>query len=509
MNANYKNEYRCITAMAASLLVTVLLGYGAVGAALVEKKLDNQNITDAIENELLFDRAVPANDIDVKVVDGVVTLRGKVGNILAKERAARMAETVKGVRSVVNLVKVKPATTRSDSAIERDVQRALLEDPATDSYEVRVSVKNSVVKLTGTTQSRTEKQLCGTVAKGVKGVIDVENKIRIKYKSERPDVEIRPEIEKALRWSVLVDDALIDVEVDDGEVTLTGTVGSAAEKRQAIVQAWVVGVKSVDASDLKVARWARNEDLRKDKYVAKSAVEIRDAIKDAFLYDPRVSSFNVTPDIAGSTVTLRGTVDNLKAKRAAEQDARHTVGVTYVSNRLKVRPDDDLTDFEVAGNIRAALNRDAYVDRYDITVSVVGGIAYLSGTVDSYFEKWRADDAASKVRGVVMVRNNLEVDYGGPIVYDPYVDDDYPYVDDWYDYEPNHSFTSDIEIKQDIESELWWSPFVDEDEVKVEVSGGVATLTGSVDSWIEHGAATDNAYEGGATWVDNSDLEVK
>jgi osmotically-inducible protein OsmY len=35
------------------------------------------------------------------------------------------------------------------------------------------------------------------------------------------------------------------------------------------------------------------------------------------------------------------------------------------------------------------------------------------------------------------------------------------------------------------------------------VTDGVATLTGTVDSWAERRAATDNAYEGGAVWVEN------
>jgi osmotically-inducible protein OsmY len=50
-----------------------------------------------------------------------------------------------------------------------------------------------------------------------------------------------------------------------------------------------------------------------------------------------------------------------------------------------------------------------------------------------------------------------------------------------------------------IEDQLWWSPFVDANEVTVEVEDGVATLSGTADSWSERGAARDNAYDGGAT----------
>ena len=48
---------------------------------------------------------------------------------------------------------------------------------------------------------------------------------------------------------------------------------------------------------------------------------------------------------------------------------------------------------------------------------------------------------------------------------------------------------------------------MDGDDIVVTVEDGKATLTGNVDSWSEYSAATENAYEGGATWVDN-ELDV-
>jgi osmotically-inducible protein OsmY len=54
------------------------------------------------------------------------------------------------------------------------------------------------------------------------------------------------------------------------------------------------------------------------------------------------------------------------------------------------------------------------------------------------------------------------------------------------------------EIKQDVESELYWSPYVDSDNVTVTVEGGVVTLRGKVDTWYERWAAVENAFEGGA-----------
>jgi osmotically-inducible protein OsmY len=78
---------------------------------------------------------------------------------------------------------------------------------------------------------------------------------------------------------------------------------------------------------------------RRIAYSLISDEKIRNAIKDAFSYDPRLSPFNLNVSVNIGTVTLTGYVHNLKAKHVAEQDAKNTVGVWHIKNHLKVRPD--------------------------------------------------------------------------------------------------------------------------------------------------------------------------
>jgi osmotically-inducible protein OsmY len=61
-----------------------------------------------------------------------------------------------------------------------------------------------------------------------------------------------------------------------------------------------------------------------------------------------------------------------------------------------------------------------------------------------------------------------------------------------------------MEIKDDIETQFWWSPYVDLEEIEVSIDDGIATLTGTVDSWLEYDLAERNAYDGGAVAVDNN-----
>jgi osmotically-inducible protein OsmY len=471
----------------------------------------DQQVADAVEDEMRVDPAVQVNDIDLTVSNGIVTLRGDVSNLLSRERAVRLAETVRGVSAVVNLLRVRPYWGRTDREIERDAELALVRDPATDSWEIEVEVENAHATLTGTVDSWQEKQLAATVVKGVRGISGISDEIIVDSHGHRVDAEIQHDIEQALHWDVLVDDGLIVVDVEEGDVHLTGIVGSLAEKRRARYEAWVTGVRSVDASGLEVAGWARDEALREDKYVAKADADIEKAVESALFYDPRVVSTNVRVDSVLGTVTLRGKVEDLRAKRAAMQDARNTVGVVHVNDRLKVRPaDGKLVDAEIESNLDEALMRDPFVERFEIGVNVANGTAYLSGRVDSHFEKIRAERVAERTYGVKTVHNSLLVDYDSasyPLVYDPYVYDWYPWDYPWYGFEPRYTHLSDVAIRAEIVNELWWSPFVDSDEVNITVENGVATLSGTVDTWGERHAAERNAYEGGAVWVDN-DLGV-
>lgn len=490
------------------LVMTTLFFFMLAGAGtgLAAMDITDTNIEIAVEDALIQDQAVTSYLVDIDCDNGVVTLTGSVDNLLAKERALAIAETVKGVRSVINRIEVTPLAEKSDPDIRTDVIQSLAADPVTELFDIDVRVDHKVVTLKGEVSSYIEKQEAGRVAKAVSGVRDVENLIIFNHKTSRSDADFANDIEQALAWDTLVDDGLIQVSVKDRKVSLKGTVGSAAEKTRAINDAWLPGIKEVDAGLLKVDRWARDKDMRAEKYILKPDGKIKEAVDTAIFQDPRVLSTKVNTRVDNGVVTLTGKVNYLSAKQAAAQDARNTVGVIRVKNQIKVTPPVEVgTSEELEQKIMNRFQRDAYVDTFDITVTALGGIVNLYGMVDSYYEKARAENLASEVRGVYSVNNNLTVNRSwDPFVYKPYVDDTYVYDYDWYTYQPEiTSRKSDQTITDNIESELFWSPFVDSDQVNVSVDDGRATLTGTVESWSEFNAATQNALEGGAVVVDN------
>lgn len=441
-------------------------------------QINDSQITLAVWTELMNDEAVAGHLINVETEQGIVTLTGLVDNLLAKARATKIAESIKGVRAVINRITVE-TVVRPDHEISKDVKQALLLDPATDSYEVNVTVRNGVVTLMGWVQSWQEKQLCNEVARGVRGVRAVRDLIQVYLRGNRLDREIQADIKRRLKSDVWVDASLIDVNVTNGKAILSGMVRTASEKRRASEAAWVAGVSSVDDSALAVY-WLLSERSTVHKaygVTVSSDRELARAVRDAFLYDPRICSADPQVEVVAGIVTLTGMVNNLKAKKAAEQDARNTVGVRRVKNHLRVRPQRWVPDDELRQDVLRALRRDVFLGRNNfITVSVKNATVYLYGMVHSNYEKSRAEDITSRVKGVVAVQNGLGV------------------YSVW-------TKKSDWEILQDIEDQFRWDPLVNDEAIEVTVTDGEATLTGSVDTWTERQLAIENAYEGGAKQV--------
>ena len=514
----------------ASLLIAAgiqTLVLPSLQAATTEKEITDSGITTAVEGGLKLDKGVFPNDVDVSTSQGIVTLSGSVNNLLAKERAVMAAKSIRGVREVIDKITVTPVS-RSDEDIRKDIQTALQQDPATESYQTTVSVQGAVATLTGSVGTYAEKQLATRIANGVKGVKEVRNDVTINYMAKRTDSEIAADVKARLQWDIWINGGLINPVVKGGKVTLTGTIGSVISKSRAFDDAWVNGVTSVDDSGLKIEPLAHNDAQQKSKTAISSDSEIKQAVQAALRLDARVSAFSPDVTVEDGVVILGGSVGNLKAKTAAAQVAKNVVGVSLVDNHLKVRPTGGSADAAaMEKQLKAALLWDPFLDSSTIDVAVINRVAYLSGAVDSSFQKAEAQDVASRIKGVVQVRNHLKVEPEYYSIYDSdydyyngyyYPDYDYGYYDDYgyygwpyYNQSPYYvsemsgpqPYLSDEQIKKNIEDRFFWSPFVDRDDIKVTVDGAVATLTGTVGTWIGWGEADKDARKGGATAVLN------
>jgi osmotically-inducible protein OsmY len=460
----------------------------------------DEEIRQAVRDELGRDPHIHDANVQVQVTNGVVALVGTVDNPLSRERAARIAEVVRGVRSVDNRIEVV-SPVRPDSEIAADVRKALAYNPATAKMPIRVEVRNAVVTLTGVITSWQEQQLAERVANGVRGVRFTRNDLTTQPKLHRTDAEIEADVKSRLAWDALVEFDPIRVSVRDRQVTLSGTTGSVAERVRAANDAWVDGVRNVDASGLVVGSAQRPDVSLRRLAGSKSDSEIANAIRNAVRYDPRIRAADVTPLVTDGAVTLRGTVDTLSARMAAAALARNIVGVRSLNNQLTVRAPRLVSDAILLNQVSDALVFDPLLDLRDVEIAVKSGQVTLTGSVDTNFEHAEVLDDVSGIANVTRIADQLTVkNPAQPFVYSAWIDPFTPHTDE-------ASLTgvrptlSDSELAQRIRAQFKQSAFVYPEDVSVRVERGEATLTGTVSSYRERQAAVDGALQAGALIV--------
>jgi len=215
---------------------------------------------------------------------------------------------------------------KSDAEIAADVLASLAWDPRVDETEISVRSNNGVVALTGNVSTYARKFAAAQDARRVEGVKDIVNEINVKPEITRSDYDIADDVKAALTWDTRVDPKEVSVGVRGGVVTLSGKVDSFAEKRAAEEDTWwTPGVVDVD-NDLSVANWQSRTDE-----------ELKNAVHNAFIRDVWVPTKDITIEVTGGVVRLKGEVGSFAEKTAAEDDAWWTPGAINVINDLEVR----------------------------------------------------------------------------------------------------------------------------------------------------------------------------
>ena len=213
----------------------------------------------------------------------------------------------------------------------------------------------------------------------------------------RTDPAVERDVENELSWDPAIDAEDIDVAVDNGVVTMTGTVKTYAQKLMAERAVRDLnGVRAV-ANDLLV----RTADTVTDKQIAQTVAAM---IESNVLL--KQQDINIT--VRNGIVILDGQVDWEYQRRSAEQTIQNVRGITTAINNIKVVP-PAIAIKDVHKAIQQAFERNARLDASRILVEVNHGRVRLYGSVDTLDEKYNAGRAAWRAPGVTSVQNDLVV----------------------------------------------------------------------------------------------------
>ena len=147
-----------------------------IGVSPAYNKPDTE-IAEAVLNALKWHTVVQEEKLKIKVENGNVTLEGEVEWEFQRINAKTAIENIAGVRSVINLITVKPKIAASD--IERKISAAFHRNATIDAGKITAEVMGSRVTLRGMVRSFTEKEDAENAAWAAPGVTGIDSKLEI------------------------------------------------------------------------------------------------------------------------------------------------------------------------------------------------------------------------------------------------------------------------------------------------------------------------------------------
>jgi len=311
-------------------------------------------VTTKVKLALLTADGVTSTKINVDTIDGHVTLHGTVPSADEKARAEHVASSVTGVTQVRDLLTIKlpPAAQRAavaDATLKAQVADALKRDKALADSRIEVaSVDAGVVTLSGSATTMSDQLRAVETAREVPGVVRVTD--TMSGPETLSDAEIWQRgaaakghsvvtsasdtwITSAVKVRLIANEETpanaINVDTDNGVVTLFGMVPSESARRAAERSARAVnGVKGV-TDELQVVAQAQQAAVKENDDQIKDRVEKR-------VDDDAIAHSDIDVAVSKGVVRLTGKVPSEADRLQALTLARATSGVRSVVDELQI-----------------------------------------------------------------------------------------------------------------------------------------------------------------------------
>lgn len=212
-----------------------------------------------------------------------------------------------------------------DVDLRQDVLDELEFEPSIDAADIGVAVEDGTVTLTGHVRTYAQKHEAERIVKRVKGVRAIAQEIEVRPAGSHltADDEIAKRAVSSLMWNASVPRDKVQVTVEDGYLTLSGTVTwyyekTAAEKAVQTLSG-VKGVTNLIAIKPSV-----------------SPADVRQRIENALKRDAEIEATRIHVQVTDSKVTLEGRVRNWAEREAAERAAWAAPGVVNVVDHITI-----------------------------------------------------------------------------------------------------------------------------------------------------------------------------
>ncbi|HVP36690.1 MAG TPA: BON domain-containing protein [Terriglobales bacterium] len=225
-----------------TMILLIIAGSGvlvmpATGQAQDNKITDNA-VKTLLERKLRKDKLLKDDNIKVTVDNGAVTLSGTVASLADKKKAGEDAEKVAESYKVENdLMLVQ--TNSSDQQLAKEVGDQIHNNLFYTVFDwIVVQVQSGEVTLSGYVSYTWAKTVFQHLAETVPGVRDVDNRI-VALSLSTYDDRLRQSIALAIYSDPMFENYAYDTDppihiiVDNGKVTLMGTVETPLEKNSA------------------------------------------------------------------------------------------------------------------------------------------------------------------------------------------------------------------------------------------------------------------------------------
>ena len=148
-----------------------------------ETRLTDEGLAERIANVLRWNVSGGGDNVKAEVKCGVVTLTGEVHWQHQRGCILRSIEHVKGVRSIVDQIIVKPVVSISN--VRDRIKEALERHADTEASRIDVDVADGTVTLSGTVESLAEMDRVEDAAWAAPGVSKVVDNLSVAPRSDR------------------------------------------------------------------------------------------------------------------------------------------------------------------------------------------------------------------------------------------------------------------------------------------------------------------------------------